>query len=340
MHHLIEHLRDGQELSPGELDFAVAQLVGTDVADEAKAEFLVALRQKGETAGEIAGFATALLARAVDPMLDRATAPGPLVDVCGTGGDRCDLFNVSTTSMFVVAAAGATVVKHGNRAITSQCGGADVLEALGVRIDLPPSDFRRCVAETGLGFLFAPHYHPAFKAITPVRKRLAAQGIPTIFNLLGPLLNPAVPEFQVIGLFARESMSRYAEALAKLGRTRAWVVHGEGLDELTTAGVNEVHEVSGAGTRTFTLDPRDLGLPRVTLDDLRGGSRTENAAILEGILTGQITGPKRELVVLNSGAALHVAGVSSDLASGLKLAEERIDDGSALAKLRALQAFE
>ncbi len=339
MQQLIERLTQGHELSPDELETAIAGLVSSEVEEGAKAEFLTRLRAKGETAGEIAGFARALLARAVDPMLDRSRLPGPLLDLCGTGGDRADLFNVSTTSMFVVAAAGAVVVKHGNRAITSQCGGADVLEALGVRIDLPPEDFKRCVEQTGLGFLFAPHYHPAFKTIAPVRKRLAGQGITTVFNMLGPLLNPAVPEFQIIGLFARDAMPRYAEALAQLGRARAWVVHGEGLDELTTTGVNEVQEIAAGERRAFALDPAEYGLPRASLEELRGADREQNAAILQGILEGEITGPKRDIVLLNSAAALHVAGLAGDLAASLELAREQLESGAALKKLRALQGF-
>jgi anthranilate phosphoribosyltransferase len=339
MQPLIARLAAGHELSPSELEHAIESLVSPDVEEIAKADFLTILRKKGETAGEIAGLARALLLRAVDPLLDRARLAGPVLDLCGTGGDRSDLFNVSTTCMFVVAAAGAVVVKHGNRAITSQAGGADVLEALGVRIDLPPPELKRCLEIHGLGFFFAPIYHPAFKAIAPVRRRLAAEGITTVFNLLGPLLNPAAPDYQLIGLYSREALPRYAEALQQLGRTRAWVIHGAGLDELTTCGLNEVVEIAGDGRRSFTVNPAEHGFPAASHDALRGGDRTANAAILLGILDGTITGPKRELVVLNSGAALHVAGLAGDLQAGFALAREQLESGRALAKLRALQVF-
>src|SRR4051794_10121220 len=229
-------LQDRRDLAPAEIVQAASALLAPEIDEASKGDFLAALRAKGETAAEIAGFAEALLAHAVNPEIDPALAPGPLLDVCGTGGDQLDLFNVSTTSMFVLAAGGATVVKHGNRAITSQAGGADVLEALGVRIDLPPAALRECVQRLGLGFLFAPAYHPAFKAIAPVRKRLASEGIPTIFNLLGPLLNPARPPYQLIGLFSKELLPKYAEAIALLPRRRVWAVHGSGMDELSTTG--------------------------------------------------------------------------------------------------------
>ena len=328
-----------RELTPDEIEEVVEMLAAPEETDDLKADFLRRLRARGETAAEIAGFAEALLRRAVDPGLSPVTLAGPLIDVCGTGGDRCDLFNVSTTSMFVVAAAGATVAKHGNRAVTSQSGGADVLEALGIRIDLPPAEFRRCLAETGLGFLFAPLYHPAFKAIGPVRKRLAAEGVATIFNLLGPLLNPARPPRQIVGLFSEPLLPLYGDALAHLGREKAWVVHGAGLDELTTTGVNQVEERASGASRRFTLDPRDYGFAPAHIAELRGGDRTLNAALLEGILSGEIRGPKREMVELNSGAALYVAGVAADLPEAFARAREALASGAALARLRALQSF-
>src|SRR5688572_22216468 len=237
-------LAEGANLSDADVESAVDALTSHEVDDPAKAAFLKALRHKGETAGEIAAFARALLARAIDPAIDATKLPGPMLDVCGTGGDRLGIFNVSTTAMFVLAAAGVVVVKHGNRAITSQCGGADVLEELGVRIDRGPAELRASLSETGIGFIFAPHYHPAFKTIVPVRKQLAAEGIPTIFNMLGPLLNPARPAHQLIGIFSATLLDTYAAALSALGRTRGWVVHGEGMDELTTTGMNEAREVA------------------------------------------------------------------------------------------------
>jgi anthranilate phosphoribosyltransferase len=339
MHELIAHLKAGAHLTSDEIDRAVAHLTAAEWEDAVKGELLRALRDKGETADEIAAFARALLARAVDPRLDAAQLPGPVIDVCGTGGDRLELFNISTTSMFILAAGGAVVVKHGNRAITSRCGGADVLEHLGVRIDLPPEALRRCVEALGVGFIFAPAYHPAFKAIAPVRKLLATQGIPTVFNLLGPLLNPARPPFQLVGIFDRTLLPKYAETLRMLGRRRAWAIHGDGMDELATTGPTEVHEVSPGGVRAFEVNAGDLGIARASLDDLRGRDCAGNAAILTGILDGSVRGARRDIVELNAAAGFVVAGLAADLPGGLALAREQIDRGSALEKLHALRAF-
>lgn len=339
MQELTTQLIAGRDLAEDQITLAVAQLVASETPDEAKGAFLKALREKGETAAEIAAFTKALLAHAVDPRIDATRLPGPMLDVCGTGGDRMELFNVSTTSMFVLAAGGAAVVKHGNRAITSQCGGADVLEELGVRIDLAPADLKRCVETLGLGFVFAPAYHPAFKAIVPVRKMLAAQGIPTIFNMLGPLLNPARPPFQLVGIFSKPLLTKYAETLAALGRKRAWAVHGDGTDELTIAGPSDVRDVNVSGIRELTITPEALGVPRAQLADLRGGDRRENARILVAILDGSERGPKRDIVALNAAAGFVICGLAPDLTAGLALAREQIDSGRALAKARILQAF-
>ena len=337
MHELIAKLRNGQDLVAAQVEHAVAGLTSTEIDDAMKGEFLQALRAKGESAKEIAAFVEALLARAVDPDLDPARLPGPMIDVCGTGGDKLELFNISTAVMFVLAAGGACVVKHGNRAITSRCGGADVLEELGVKIDLAPADLRRCVEAHGLGVLFAPAYHPAFKAITPVRKALAAQGIPTIFNLLGPLLNPARPPYQLVGIFSPVLLPKYAEALAVLGRAHAWAVHGSGMDELSLTGPSAVHEVVNGLVRERTVDPAALGLRTCSIDDLRGGDRVENAAILTAILDGSERGPKRDIVLLNSAAGFVISGLAVDLAAGLELAREQIAGGRARAKLDALR---
>lgn len=339
MHELISHVRAGGHLTAGQIATAVAHLTAAEWEDTVKAELLRVLREKGETVEEIAAFAQALLSLAVDPGLDLALLPGPVIDVCGTGGDRMELFNVSTTSMFVLAAGGAVVVKHGNRAITSKCGGADVLEHLGVKIDLPPEPLRRCVESLGLGFIFAPAYHPAFKAISPVRKLLAAQGIPTVFNLLGPLLNPARPPHQLVGIFDRTLLPKYAETLRALGRERAWAVHGDGMDELATTGPSEVYEVTPSGTRRFDVDATALGIAPAWLEDLRGGDGAGNAQILTGILDGSLRGAPRDMVVLNAAAGFVVAGLSPDLSSGLVLAREQIDSGAALAKLHGLRNF-
>ncbi len=340
MQDLVSQLQSGVALSSSDAQSAVAHLVGDKASETEKAGFLQALRTKGETAGEMAAFVEALLDLAIDPGIDPARLFGPLIDVCGTGGDRLELFNVSTTSMFVLAAGGAVVVKHGNRAITSKCGGADVLEALGVQIELPPADLRRCVETLGLGFVFAQAYHPAFKAIAPVRKALAAQGIPTIFNLLGPLLNPVRPAHQLVGIFAPELLPKYASAFTTLGRSRAWAVHGSGMDELSTSGPSDVVEVTPSSSRNLVVIPGDLGIAPATLDELRGGDQAQNAAILVGILDGSIIGPKRDMVLLNSAAGFVVSGLVPDLPAGLELARQQIESGRAAAKLRALQDFQ
>lgn len=332
-------LRAGKDLEPAEVREAVAALISEKVTDEKKMEFLKALRTKGETAVEIAAFAQALLAHAVRPDLDPAHLPGPTLDVCGTGGDQQGFFNVSTTVMFVAAAAGACVVKHGNRSITSKTGAADVLEELGVMIELTPARLRQCLEQHGVAFLFAPAWHPAVKAIAPVRKALASQGIATIFNLLGPLLNPARPDHQLVGVFSSGLLPKYAEALRQLGRRRAWAVHGSGTDELTLTGASEVLALEGGSITAFTLTPEEFGLTRCNADDLRGGERTENAQILINILDGTECGPKRDMVLLNSAAALVVANVAPDLATGLTLSQKALDNRSALGKLRALQSF-
>lgn len=338
---LTSTVREGRELSTAQVAEAAAALLDESAAGDTKADFLRALREKGETADEIAAFVRAFLERAVDPALDPARLPGPMLDVCGTGGDRMELFNISTTAMFVLAAGGAAVVKHGNRGITSRCGGADVLEELGVRIDLPPADLRRCVESTGLGFLFAPQYHPAFKAVGPIRRQLADEGIPTVFNLLGPLLNPARPAHQLIGIFSEALLPKIAETLALLGREHAWVVHGTspagGLDELSTLGISHVRKVTPAGIESFEVEPARHGFSAPKLDALRGGDRAENARITLGILDGSVTGPPRDLVLLNAGAAFVTANLAPTLDDGISLAREQLDRGSALRKLADLR---
>jgi anthranilate phosphoribosyltransferase len=343
MNALIHHLEQKQELSPREVEVAAELLLDPAAPDAKKERLLEALAIKGETPGEIAGFVEAFLEQAVDPHLGLLELEGPTLDVCGTGGDQLDLFNVSTTSMFVSAAAGAVVVKHGNRGITSKSGGADVLEALGIRIDLPADDFRRCIETAGLGFMFAPMYHPAFKSVVGVRKSLAAKGVKTIFNLIGPLLNPARPQCQLIGVFSRDLCPAFAEILQRLGRESAWAVHG------TTGDGRSVDEVSLMGSTRICksgsfqdqedeeVRPRDFGFKHAEVEELQGGDAKVNAVILEDILAGRETGPKRDMVLMNSGAALACCGLADNMGDGIELAREMIASGAALEKLRLLQ---
>jgi len=341
MDDLTRHAKSGADLSDEQVEAAVEFLLSTDVEEAAKGAFLEALRTKGETPGEIAAFVRSMLRRSIDPEIERLS--GPLLDVCGTGGDRMNLFNVSTTAMFVVAAGGAVVVKHGNRGITSRCGGADVLEELGVRIDLPPAALRENIERTGIGFLFAPDYHPSFKIIAPVRKALAARGVTTIFNLLGPLLNPARPPHQLVGVFSRPLVPAFAEAMALLHRKHAWIVHGSagswdlGIDEVSTMGPTDVAKVENGNAEYFSISPEPFGLQRVSPDALRGGGREENARILIGVLDGTIRGAMREVVVFNAAAGFVAADLARDLGEGIGMAIEQLDSGRALAKLRLLQ---
>ncbi len=338
MHTLIHSLQQNNDLTAEEVEHAVAQLTDPGLPGEVKADFLAALREKGESAGEIAAFARSLLARAVPTGLDPAKVSGPMLDVCGTGGDKLELFNISTAAMFILAAGGACVVKHGNRAITSKCGGADVLEELGVKIDLSPERLRECVEQHGLGFVFAPAYHPAFKAIAPVRRALAEQGIPTVFNLLGPLLNPAQPAYQLVGIFSPVLLPKYAAVLALLGRARAWAVHGSGMDELSLCGPSEVCEVADGLVSERRVDPREFGLAFCKMEDLRGAGRVENARILLAIIEGEERGPRRDIVLLNAAAGFVITGLAPDLGEGLALAREQIASGRARAKLDALRS--
>lgn len=340
---LIHHLEEGRELEPREVEVAAELLLDTAVADEKKGRLLEALSKKGETPAEIAGFVEAFLEHAVDPGVQELDLEGPTIDVCGTGGSKMDLFNFSTTAMFIVAAAGGIVLKHGNRGITSKSGGADVLEALGIRIDLPAEGFRKCITEAGVGFLFAPLYHPAFKAVAPIRKELAGRGVRTIFNIIGPLMNPARPECQLVGVFAREFCPAFAEILQRLGRDSAWAVHGSAgdgrvIDEVSLMGPTRICK---AGAYQDLEDeevlPSDFGFHRADPEQLRGGDAKTNAAILEAILSGKETGPMRDMVLLNSGAALACAGLSDHIGDGIELSREVISSGAALDRLRRLQ---
>jgi anthranilate phosphoribosyltransferase len=294
--------------------------------------YLVALRMKGETVEEITGSARAMRSQAT-----RVSLPpnGPLLDTAGTGGDGAHTFNVSTAAAFVIAGAGRKVAKHGNRAASSRCGSADVLAALGVNLDLTAEQVALCIREVGIGFLFAPRFHPAMKYAIGPRRELGAR---TIFNLLGPLTNPAGATHQLIGVYDPQLTHPMAEVLAALGGQAAFVVHGAGgLDELTTGGINRVSHLRDGRVITYDLDPVGLGLRRAAAADLRGGDPAENAAILRALLAGEDRSPRRDVVLLNAAAALAVT--HGDLWEGLREAERGLDSGAALDKLNALIAL-
>ncbi|MEP6937377.1 MAG: anthranilate phosphoribosyltransferase [Chthoniobacterales bacterium] len=341
---LTESLRAGMDLNPSDISYAVAMLLSDRSNDDDKADFLTALHAKGETADEIAAFVELLIGRAVDPLLDPAQLSGPMLDVCGTGGDGLDMFNVSTTIMFILAAGGAVVVKHGNRSVTSSCGSADVLEKLGVQIDLEPEDLKDCVERLGLGFIFARKYHPAFRVIAAMRKRLARQNTRTVFNLIGPLLNPARPQRQLVGVFAPRLTTIFAEVLRRLGRDRAWVVHGLtdrgcGMDDISTCGPTTLADLAEGRVTTGVMDPRWFGIAESSCDELQGSHAGANAVTLEGILSGDVQGPRRDLALVNAAGGFVVAGLVPNILEGVALAGEQLDSGRALNKLRALRAY-
>jgi anthranilate phosphoribosyltransferase len=289
---------------------------------------LMGLRARGETVEEIAGAARAMRAKVLT-----VRAPEGAIDTCGTGGDGKGTFNISTCAAFVVAGAGVPVAKHGNRAISSRSGSADVLKELGVNIEASPETISRCIAECGLGFMFAPAHHAAMRHVAQVRTEL---GTRTIFNLLGPLANPAGAKYQIVGVFGKEWVEPIAQVLALLGTVRAWVVHGsDGLDELTTTGISDVALVDAGKVSTFRISPRNAGLPDARPEDLTGGNAVENAAHIRAVLGG-LRGPLRDIVLLNAAAALLVAGKAKTLREGVALASESIDSGKALAVLEAL----
>ena len=339
---LIEKIRAGNDLSEFDVQEAAAFLLSNSIEAKTKADFLTALHEKGESASEIASFVRVLLDRAVP--LELEEAGGPVIDVCGTGGDGIDLFNVSTAVSFVLAAGGATVVKHGNRRVTSRSGSADVLEALGVAIDLEPEDLRECIKRLGCGFVYARTYHPAFRAMAEMRLRLARQHQRTIFNLLGPLLNPARPKRQLIGVFAPNLTALFADVLRQLGCERAWIVSGTAvdtlaMDDVSTIGPTTIAELDSGKISSAVLDTRWLGIPQATLPELLGGDANTNAETILQILAGAETGPKRDLLLANAGAGFVVAGLANEMNAGIAMAREEIASGRALEKLKALQSY-
>lgn len=345
---LTQQLGASQPLSAVQIAGAVEALTTESVSVASKAEFLTALAKKGESAEEIAAFANELRSRSIQPPLDAATRSREILDVCGTGGDHLGTFNISTTVAIVCAAAGVAVAKHGNRAITSKSGSADVLQALGIKIDLSPAEAAAALRDRGFAFFFAPNYHPAFKHIAPARKLCAERGERTIFNFLGPLLNPAHPTAQLLGVSKPELCEPLAHVLQSLGLRRGMVVSGtvlsleskvQSLDELSTLGTNTVAEFyQERGFTSSMLEPGQFPLQPATLADLIGGDREVNAEIIRRILRGEDRGPKRDAVLLNAGAALFVAGSARSIGDGWELAARVIDEGKATIKLRELQA--
>lgn len=345
LHEQIQALQDKQELSIAAVTEAANYLLDPAGDDAIKAQFLTLLTAKGETPTEIAAFVECFLEYSLNPHFRLLDLKGPSLDIVGTGGDKLNLFNVSTTTMFVAVGAGAVVTKHGNRGMTSKSGGADVLEALGVPITLPPDRFRECVEFCGCGFLFAPIYHPSFRVVAPVRRILGKQNIRTIFNLIGPLMNPVRPECQLIGVAQEGMASVFAEILQRLGRSRAWVVSGKtadgrAVDEVSLMGPTVI---SSGGLymehRTWEISPSDFGLSLAPLEDLVGGDAVVNASILEGILSGRDKGNRRDIVCLNAACALVSCGLVRDIPEGLRRAAQSIDSGAALAPLRLLQEY-
>lgn len=328
----LRRLMDGASLTRGETRALFGRLMDGGIEDPLKAGLLIALAIKGEDAEELAGAAQAMRERVVR-VPHQATR---VVDTCGTGGDGKGTFNISTAAALVAAGAGATVAKHGNRSVSSRSGSADVLEALGVTLDLPPATVGCALDEVGVAFLFAPSLHPAMREVVGVRRSL---GVRTAFNLLGPLTNPAGARRQVMGVWAGSLVDRMAEVLARLGTEHALVVHGyDGLDELTVTGPSRVAEVRFQEVEAWDLDPRSLGLELARPEDLAGGEPAENAARLVAILDGE-PGPLADVTVLNAGAAVWVGGVATSLAEGVERARAAVASGAARAKLAALVAL-
>ena len=328
----LAQLLDGRDLSRDEARTVMGSIMSGEATPAQIAGFLIALRAKGETTDEIAGCAEAMR----EHMLPVRPRRADLVDTAGTGGDGAKTINISTAAALVAAAAGAGVAKHGNRAVSSASGSADVLEALGFELELPPERVAASIDELGFGFLFAPTHHPAMRHAAPVRRELAAR---TVFNVLGPLTNPAGARAQVVGVYAPELVRTIADVLAQLGASRAFVVHGAGgIDELSPAGPNFVCEVVGGSVRARNIDPLELGVARCDSSELRGGSPDENAAAIRAVFAGE-NGGRRSAILLNAAGAIAAGGHAEDLREGLELARQAVDSGAAAARLEELIAF-
>jgi len=330
----LERVAERADLTSGEAREAMRNILGGHASHPQIAAFLIALRMKGETVEELVGFARAM--REIAAPVDCGPGGGPLLDTCGTGGDGAGTFNISTIAAFAVAGAGVRVAKHGNRAISSRCGSADLLEALGIDIALPPAESARAIREVGIGFLFAPSVHAAMKHAHPVRVDLKMR---TVFNLLGPLTNPAGADSQLAGAPSPRAAELIAGALAALGLRRGFVVHGsDGLDEITTTGPTLAFSIAGGAVERLSLTPGDFGVPPASSEALRGGDLARNVAIARDVLSGG-PGPHRDIVLVNTAAALVASGKAATFAEGMTLGAQSLDSGAAGSKLDALARF-
>ncbi len=330
---LLNDIFSGKTLDRASAREVIGHLMDGRLSQMQAAALLAALRMRGETVEEITGFAEAMRARAVTVPVKR---DGPLLDIVGTGGTGLNTFNISTATLFVVAAGGARIAKHGNRGVTRKSGSADVLEALGVNLDQTPEQLAESVEKVGLAFLYARTHHPAMKFVAPIRADIQAR---TIFNSIGPLTNPAAADRQLMGVFDPHLTETLAQVLGGLGVERALVVHGAGLDELTVCGENKVTELRDGGITTFELTPEEVGLGRFDLKDVMGGTPEENARTIRHLLAGDVLGAKRDIILLNAGAALYLVDKAESITTGVELAERLIDSGAALAKLEQYVAF-
>lgn len=331
MQRYIKKLEAGRDLSSEEAEAAVSKILSTAEDDEIGA-FLLALRAKGEKPEEIAGFVRGMR-KAANTI--RPKVPFRLVDTCGTGGDGLNTINVSTAAAIVTAAAGVPVAKHGNRAVTSMSGSSDVLEALGIKVDMAPEPVKKTIEEVGIGFMFAPVFHPAMKRVAGIRKKL---GVRTVFNILGPLTNPAGAKGQIIGVFDKRLCEPIACALAELGTEQALVVHGDGMDEISNTGETFVAELKDGKVSTYTLTPESLGMLRANPEDIIGGSPKENARDLLLVFKG-LKGPKRDLIVMNAAAAIYVSGRVGSIRQAIPIAEDAIDSGKVMVKFNQFRTF-
>ena len=329
---LIHQLIDKQDLSASQMQQVMQEILSgaTDTADIVM--FLSALNEKGQTVSELTAAVNVML-KYVEPIIvDRPN----ILDTCGTGGDRKGTFNISTVSALVAGGAGIIVAKHGNRSVSSKCGSADILEALGVNINMDKAKIKKCLEEIGIAFLFAPNLHPAMKHVMPARKQISGK---TIFNILGPMINPARATNQLIGVYSREWTRPLARVLHNLGSKHVLVVHGrDGLDEVTTTDTTFISEAQGQSVKDYEIAPEDFGIPRVKPDDLSGGDVADNVRIARDILAGK-KGAKRDIVLLNAGSAIYAADKASTIAEGIKFAAESIDSGRALKKLELLKEY-